>query len=105
PIVHLELGILDHPLPRFLVLLILTDTVLVSSLRLVVGRLLRLPSLQRRIVRLTGGGILFLLRSSGTRCWVRRSLRLTARFSDADRKSTRLNSSHVSISYAVFCLK
>src|SRR5438067_9904964 len=26
-------------------------------------------------------------------------------FGDADRKSTRLNSSHVSISYAVFCLK
>src|SRR5699024_12485094 len=26
-------------------------------------------------------------------------------FVDADRKSTRLNSSHVSISYAVFCLK
>src|SRR5699024_12881569 len=25
--------------------------------------------------------------------------------SDGDRKSTRLNSSHVSISYAVFCLK
>src|SRR5207249_8119049 len=28
-----------------------------------------------------------------------------ARSSTADRKSTRLNSSHVSISYAVFCLK
>src|SRR5438067_7396714 len=27
------------------------------------------------------------------------------RADDADRKSTRLNSSHVSISYAVFCLK
>src|SRR5690606_39556854 len=27
------------------------------------------------------------------------------RFADADRKSTRLNSSHVKISYAVFCLK
>src|SRR5437868_15514752 len=27
------------------------------------------------------------------------------RFSPRDRKSTRLNSSHVSISYAVFCLK
>src|SRR5699024_12843400 len=27
------------------------------------------------------------------------------KLSDADRKSTRLNSSHVSISYAVFCLK
>src|SRR5437868_11025208 len=26
-------------------------------------------------------------------------------FDPADRKSTRLNSSHVSISYAVFCLK
>src|SRR5438067_5946017 len=29
----------------------------------------------------------------------------TARGGAADRKSTRLNSSHVSISYAVFCLK
>src|SRR5699024_12143637 len=28
-----------------------------------------------------------------------------ARRNDLDRKSTRLNSSHVSISYAVFCLK
>src|SRR5690625_6811753 len=27
------------------------------------------------------------------------------RFHDLDRKSTRLNSSHVAISYAVFCLK
>src|SRR5690242_21419915 len=27
------------------------------------------------------------------------------RIPDADRKSTRLNSSHMSISYAVFCLK
>src|SRR3712207_7114468 len=28
-----------------------------------------------------------------------------ARAADADRKSTRLNSSHANISYAVFCLK
>src|SRR3712207_7949766 len=28
-----------------------------------------------------------------------------ARLRDADRKSTRLNSSHANISYAVFCLK
>src|SRR5439155_21177278 len=34
-------------------------------------------------------------RSNGTRLFVR----------DSDRKSTRLNSSHVAISYAVFCLK
>src|SRR5690242_21375967 len=32
-------------------------------------------------------------------------LALTADFLYADRKSTRLNSSHMSISYAVFCLK
>src|SRR5207249_6017440 len=31
--------------------------------------------------------------------------RFDARVKAADRKSTRLNSSHVSISYAVFCLK
>src|SRR5690625_5896953 len=31
--------------------------------------------------------------------------RLTLDLSGADRKSTRLNSSHVAISYAVFCLK
>src|SRR5439155_27088651 len=31
--------------------------------------------------------------------------RRTRTLSDKDRKSTRLNSSHVAISYAVFCLK
>src|SRR5690349_23141912 len=31
--------------------------------------------------------------------------RTLAQLSDRDRKSTRLNSSHVEISYAVFCLK
>src|SRR5699024_8097508 len=33
------------------------------------------------------------------------SLKVAAIFEKRDRKSTRLNSSHVSISYAVFCLK
>src|SRR5690349_23953394 len=32
-------------------------------------------------------------------------LRTTPRAKPSDRKSTRLNSSHVEISYAVFCLK
>src|SRR5699024_12802527 len=36
----------------------------------------------------------------GTRAWDKTSDTATS-----DRKSTRLNSSHVSISYAVFCLK
>src|SRR5437870_11275563 len=31
--------------------------------------------------------------------------KLTERWTTSDRKSTRLNSSHVAISYAVFCLK
>src|SRR6266576_6129078 len=34
-----------------------------------------------------------------------RARRLTRRQMQADRKSTRLNSSHVEISYAVFCLQ
>src|SRR5690606_41269098 len=34
-----------------------------------------------------------------------RRFNLLAELSTADRKSTRLNSSHVKISYAVFCLK
>src|SRR5437660_5556169 len=36
---------------------------------------------------------------------VRRIVERAAAFSARDRKSTRLNSSHVAISYAVFCLK
>src|SRR5690349_23966766 len=40
-------------------------------------------------------------------CGVEHHQRPLARFifADGDRKSTRLNSSHVEISYAVFCLK
>src|SRR5690348_18472500 len=54
-------------------------------------------------------------RSGGGSCWSLRAAEAegagaeAARFdacgSPADRKSTRLNSSHPSISYAVFCLK
>src|SRR5690606_39456031 len=35
----------------------------------------------------------------------KKTLRKALRMDSADRKSTRLNSSHVKISYAVFCLK
>src|SRR3712207_7620368 len=42
------------------------------------------------------------LRAIGIRCARKRVARLMRR---ADRKSTRLNSSHANISYAVFCLK
>src|SRR6266571_8224285 len=45
-----------------------------------------------------------LFRSAPRRCCGRRDP-AWRRGSAADRKSTRLNSSHMSISYAVFCLK
>src|SRR5438067_8130384 len=39
------------------------------------------------------------------RSWIKKLRELAAVKLEKDRKSTRLNSSHVSISYAVFCLK
>src|SRR5207253_10552699 len=44
-------------------------------------------------------------RSRRWRQWYRRGLSHSRTSRGADRKSTRLNSSHVAISYAVFCLK
>src|SRR5690625_6600290 len=38
-------------------------------------------------------------------CWHARGRSATENMPKPDRKSTRLNSSHVAISYAVFCLK
>src|SRR3712207_8774756 len=40
-----------------------------------------------------------------TLAWIARYRRLLVRYERRDRKSTRLNSSHANISYAVFCLK
>src|SRR3989442_3277163 len=44
-------------------------------------------------------------RSAGSGCADRQGPGSGARQASRDRKSTRLNSSHVRISYAVFCLK
>src|SRR5699024_12856576 len=44
-------------------------------------------------------------RGGGEQLWWRPQLAEEYARSEKDRKSTRLNSSHVSISYAVFCLK
>src|SRR2546427_7595151 len=66
--------------------------------------LFRSPLLDAPPRRLTGGG--------GERLWGghqadrdHRGHRLGRSSADRDRKSTRLNSSHSQISYAVFCLK
>src|SRR5256886_5177242 len=45
------------------------------------------------------------LRVVGARRAARREFEEAARLDPGDRKSTRLNSSHSQISYAVFCLK
>src|SRR5947199_2129096 len=51
-------------------------------------------------------GVAVLVPFLTARCLLLRSLlRLGPQYSRADRKSTRLNSSHLGISYAVFCLK
>src|SRR3989454_6834143 len=53
-----------------------------------------------RLVTLTGAGGV-----GKTRLALEAARQLLLRFPDGDRKSTRLNSSHLVISYAVFCLK
>src|SRR5207249_10184398 len=63
-----------------------------------------LPDAQRDVVARRGGegpGMEFAWSRDGTAV----SLSVDQGPGCADRKSTRLNSSHVSISYAVFCLK
>src|SRR3712207_7156188 len=54
------------------------------------------------------GGLLDVLEAEGVGCIAFTALAqglLTNRYLRGDRKSTRLNSSHANISYAVFCLK
>src|SRR3712207_6933073 len=61
-----------------------------------------LPIYRRSGDHLRDGG----LRSGGSQDWVRGRSALHGRHVlGPDRKSTRLNSSHANISYAVFCLK
>src|SRR5439155_25257304 len=63
---------------------------------------LRATSAKTQVVALTTLGLALRLALIGAQ-----SLRLdeSLSLSQVDRKSTRLNSSHVAISYAVFCLK
>src|SRR5437773_4523401 len=64
-------------------------------------RLMRLPRWVAAAAQATGRGL-----TRWTRDWGRQVSK-AARLAHAgrDRKSTRLNSSHITISYAVFCLK
>src|SRR5699024_11461173 len=60
---------------------------------------------ENRRFTLTPAGEYFYEQSKGILNEVEDIRRETFRIGKEDRKSTRLNSSHVSISYAVFCLK
>src|SRR5688500_20291704 len=64
-------------------------------------------SLHDALPILSSGTIAAKGRRAGKSPWVERSPRRgrPSRRAQADRKSTRLNSSHLVISYAVFCLK
>src|SRR2546430_13610276 len=64
----------------------------------------RLPSLSRRFINIGGSEEARGDRRSGGSESVAQIITRKQR-GDADRKSTRLNSSHSQISYAVFCLK
>src|SRR5947209_11707793 len=54
---------------------------------------------------LSGGEVLILSAPKSGRTWIRTFLCAYLCKRHGDRKSTRLNSSHANISYAVFCLK
>src|SRR6266480_3496359 len=65
-------------------------------------------TMEEMVKRLESGADLVVAeqyRAQGTRSWPERWARQWAPRLLRDRKSTRLNSSHMSISYAVFCLK
>src|SRR5690348_17959442 len=64
-----------------------------------------LPICARRARGLSPRGMTRARDDGGGRPARRKSAVCTARSKPGDRKSTRLNSSHPSISYAVFCLK
>src|SRR5437773_4643414 len=62
-----------------------------------------IPNKSFRLAVLAGVFVLGLVAYMWTQ--VESQQRQTASLRDQDRKSTRLNSSHITISYAVFCLK
>src|SRR5690606_39793520 len=91
-----------HPAPTGIYTLSLHDAL--PILHAVSAQLRRLPALARghreRAVRHCAPAP-----AGAARARRRRSARAFAVLEPLDRKSTRLNSSHVKISYAVFCLK
>src|SRR5699024_12582591 len=83
----------------------LEDDVVVAGERSDIDGLVAIPIGRAAHVIADAGCVSQILQDIGRR--IRRDVVVAVdrRVPDLDRKSTRLNSSHVSISYAVFCLK
>src|SRR5207249_11590222 len=69
-----------------------------------INPIVRFPTSTRLCTPFRSVYIPALARNSSTFCSLFK-VQILAKATSRDRKSTRLNSSHVSISYAVFCLK
>src|SRR3712207_7388935 len=82
------------------------DTVKVH-VRVIEGNRSRIQVFQGVVIRRQGGGIreTFTVRKVSFGVGVERTFPVHTPVVEKDRKSTRLNSSHANISYAVFCLK
>src|SRR3712207_7686010 len=82
-----------------------SSRVLVTALS-AAGKHTREPAAAGAVVLVGGGpGDLGLLTLAGMEAVRRADVVVCDRLAPLDRKSTRLNSSHANISYAVFCLK
>src|SRR5207253_5254159 len=91
-------SVLDPRCPSRLVLDRIADKWTALVIQILAGGTMRYAALQREI-----GGISQKMLTQTLRSLERDGL--VQRTVHPDRKSTRLNSSHVAISYAVFCLK
>src|SRR5690606_41966094 len=62
-------------------------------------------SLALKAARLPGDSLIFQIEEDHAIMLLKQAKEFSKGLAELDRKSTRLNSSHVKISYAVFCLK
>src|SRR5699024_11582231 len=79
------------------------DVIVIDSQSFQTAALVQIAGRTGRKLQDTSGLVLFL--HNGVTLSMVQAKRQIKQMNQLDRKSTRLNSSHVSISYAVFCLK
>src|SRR5690606_41352714 len=99
--VHVFIFLFNHtPTPQF------SPLSLPAALPICIRPILDVPSLPlQREVKHPDLTRIVEYRTCPMECDIERAMFITPSDTSGDRKSTRLNSSHVKISYAVFCLK